>query len=226
MKRFVMRIFVVTFLCCWILSFIGCGENITGPPGVSLYPCGIGDTIEVDKGTLSLDEVAVAKEISKGTETYKSGKQGFLVFKMRFDFEMYSLKTCGVWIYGSAPDYTDICLNYRHLEGREGMDCPIEEDGDFNLAVSTKLSADLHIKEAEGTVKGIVYLCFDLSSDVYEYLYERKYGELTDNLNSEGNSWSNISLYINDIRKTGITKVKIGGAFRLVSFTDRYVISE
>lgn len=231
MKNFLINALISLGCLNMMLFCYSCKQKDVESP-VNLMLCGTGEKIEVDKGSLSLDEIIVARDIRKENVIYEGGEKGFLLFKMYFDFKTYSLRECGVSMRGPYPDYQSgaVRLNYRNKADGQGLFCPVEEDGDFDIRTSTALSsAKLHINAAEGKTKGEAYLCFKLSEEIYEHLCVMKnYNEESEKIFSLSNTTNlkqfEIVLEINDIIKKGFTSVEIGGTFKEIPFLESYVI--
>ena len=217
-----MKKIILLLMSCGIVSLFflcACFEVPNADGFASLVHVGIGDIFQDDNGTFCLEEVAYAKNIESENVLYDDNDGGYLIVKMQFDFASYQLKQCGVLIEDySKPEAmtrTNFWVNYFKSELVE-HDCTIKEDGDLYLEL---LGTNMHINEVAGEVRGKVYACFNLTTEVRDYLFDVKEGKYQIN---HSDTQFDVNIDLNNIRYKNFTTTEIGCHFTEINFYDNY----
>lgn len=221
------KIILILMSCCIVsISFLcACFESpIIGrdwQSRASWATVGIGDIFQNDNGTFCLEEVAYAKSIESGNVVYEDNDGGYLIVKMQFNFANYQLKECGIIIEDySKPEIMHrnvFWVNYFESKLAE-HDCSIKKDGDLILEL---LGTNMHINEAEGEVRGKAYACFNLNTEVRDYLLDVKEGKYLIE-HDESILQFDVNIYLNNIRYEKIKTTEIGCLFTEINFYDNY----
>lgn len=218
------KIILVFMSCCVSMTFLcGCSRYLDHGGRVGVKIVGIGDVFQDDNGTFCLEEVAYAQSIESENAVYEDNDGGYLIVKMQFDFAKYQLKRCGVEIYDMSHErtYGDYCYRVNYFKTKIGSyDCSIKEDGDMYLGL---LGTNMHINEEADEVRGKVYACFKLSTEIGEYLLDIKDNKY--DFSELGLVGKDISIDLNDIRYPNTTytiQTVIGCSFSELKFYETY----
>ncbi len=124
-------------------------------------------------GSFLWNSISFAKTIQCGETVYRSDKDYFLIIQETLDLDEYSLNDVYNWIEFGTLFYTtseegethniSFTLNFNGD--------PNDENDCLNVEVTKALSCDIAIQGPPRAARGTVYLCLDISQDLYDALY-------------------------------------------------------
>ena len=212
MKRFLTAFAVFLFAA---VALFGCAGDPSGGEGKRRLKVVVGKDAETANGTFCLREIVVADSIEFDGEIIGNAESGYLVVLLKLDMLDWRLADLGVFSAERSSDgESAVSLTYGFNGRRDRLD----------TSLTNRLSCNLNLNGAAGTVQGFAFLCFPLTSVEKDFLMQKTQKGGLDFKDEPDHATPDLQILSGNLQAKGFDSTVIGCNYGEVNVCEVYLL--